>query len=295
MTKVSAVFPNKVLPYLLVTPQLTLTIIFFIWPSLQALYQSFTASDPFGVKTRFVGLKNFRDIFTDPYYWHSVRLSFVFALQVSLFVMAVALLLAFMAKNPLRGATVYKVFLLWPYALAPVTTAILWVFMFQPSIGIVATVLRYMGLTWNHTLHGGQALLLLILASVWKQIGYNFVFFLAALHSVPKSFLEAAAVDGASSSQIFTRILFPLASPTTFFLLVMNVIFSFFDTFGIIDTLTKGGPAKATETMCYRLFVDGFKSFLINRSAAQSAVLMLFVMILTALQFRFLQHRVHYE
>lgn len=290
----SAVFKNKLLPYLLVAPQIVVTGVFFVWPAAQAIQQAVLRSDPFGLRTRFVGLENFKVLFSDPYYLGAIRLSFLFAAAVTLIALSVALLLAVMAHRPLRGARVYKTLLIWPYALAPAMAAVLWLFLFQPSIGIVARALQGVGIAWNYTLNGGQAFFLVVLASVWKLVSYNFIFFLAGLQAIPKSLLEAARVDGASSRRVFWSVVFPLLTPTTFFLLVMNTVYSFIDTFGVIDALTKGGPGKATETMVYKLFVDGYKNFQINSSAAQSVVLMALVILLTAIQFRFIERRVHY-
>ncbi|MCR4392426.1 MAG: sn-glycerol-3-phosphate ABC transporter permease UgpA [Candidatus Acetothermia bacterium] len=288
------VFSNKLLPYLLVAPQVIVTAVFFVWPASQAIYQAVLRSDPFGLRTRFVGFANFTALFSDPYYLGSVRLSFLFSAAVALAAISAGLLFAVMANKPIRGAQVYKTLLIWPYALAPAVAAVLWLFLFQPSIGIIARALQGVGIPWNYTLNGTQALFLVILASVWKQVSYNFIFFLAGLQAIPKSLVEAARVDGAGSRRVFWSIIFPLLTPTTFFLLVMNTVYAFFDTFGAIDALTKGGPGKATETMCYKLYVDGFKNFQINSSAAQSVVLMVLVILLTAVQFRFIERRVHY-
>ncbi|MEW6216751.1 MAG: sn-glycerol-3-phosphate ABC transporter permease UgpA [Candidatus Bipolaricaulota bacterium] len=288
-------FSNKLLPYLLLTPQVAVTMIFFVWPASQALYQAVFRSDPFGLRSTFIGLENFRALFADPFYLGSMRLSFLFSGLLAFSALTLALILAAMASKPIRGARIYKTLLIWPYALAPAVAAVLWLFLFQPSIGILARGLTNVGVSWNYNLNGAQALFLVILASVWKQISYNFIFFLAALHSVPKSLVEAATVDGAGSKRIFWRIIFPLISPTTFFLLIMNVVYSFFDTFGVIDAMTKGGPGKATETLAYKLFRDGFVYFKINSSAAQSVILMLLVVILIGVQFRFIERRVHYE
>lgn len=290
----SPVFKNKLLPYLLVAPQIAVTGVFFVWPAAQAIQQAVLRSDPFGLRTRFVGLENFKVLFSDPYYLGAIRLSFLFAAAVTLVALSVALLLAVMAHRPLRGARVYKTLLIWPYALAPAMAAVLWLFLFQPSIGIVARALQGVGIAWNYTLDGGQAFFLVVLASVWKLVSYNFIFFLAGLQAIPKSLLEAARVDGASSRRVFWSVVFPLLTPTTFFLLVMNTVYAFIDTFGVIDALTKGGPGKATETMVYKLFVDGYKNFQINSSAAQSVVLMALVILLTSVQFRFIERRVHY-
>ncbi|MDY0392172.1 MAG: sn-glycerol-3-phosphate ABC transporter permease UgpA [Candidatus Bipolaricaulis sp.] len=292
--KGEATFSNKFLPYILVAPQIIVTAVFFVWPAVQAIQQSVFRSDPFGFHTTFVGLANFKALFADPYYLGAIRLTFVFSAAVVVAALSAGLLLAVMANRPLRGANVYKTLLIWPYALAPAIAGVLWLFLFQPSIGILARALQSIGVHWNYTLNGGQALLIVVLASVWKQVSYNFIFFLAGLQAIPKSLIEAAKVDGAGSTRAFWSIVFPLLAPTTFFLVVMNTVYAFFDTFGAIDALTKGGPGKATETMVYKLYVDGFKNFKINSSAAQSVVLMVLVILLTAFQFRFIERRVHY-
>lgn len=288
------VFKNKLLPYLFVLPQLLLVGIFFFWPAVVALHQSVLRTDPFGLRSRYVGLANFRALFADPNYHHSVRLSFGFSLAVAAGAMALALLFAVMANKRIRGARVYRTLFVWPYAVAPATAAVLWLFMFQPEIGILARWLRAMGVHWDYRLNGGQALFLVTVASIWKQISYNFIFFLAGLQSIPQSLIEAAAVDGAKPRTIFWRIVFPLLSPTTFFLLIMNLVYAFFDTFGVIDALTRGGPGKATETLAYRVYVDGMLNLNIGSSAAQSVILLAIVVIITAFQFKFIERRVYY-
>lgn len=292
--KTAPVFRNRFLPYLLVLPQVLLTGIFFFWPAAMALYQSVLKTDPFGLRSRFVGIANFTRLFSDPYYIGSIKLSFLFAILISFFAMSLALLFAVMANKPLRGNRVFKTIFVWPYAVAPAVSAVLWAFIFQPEVGILGRVLKSVGINWNPYLNPIQAQILVILVAVWKQISYNFIFFLAGLQSIPQSLLEAAAVDGASSAHIFWRITFPLLSPTTFFLTIMNTNYSFFETFGIIDALTKGGPAKATETLVYRAYVDGRINLNIGLSAAQSVVILVIVVMITALQFKYVERRVHY-
>lgn len=292
--KPQPVFRNKVLPYLLVLPQLALTGIFFFWPAGVALYQSLLRTDPFGLRSRFVGIANFVRLFSDPFYLHSVKLSFWFAFLVTFLAMGLALLFAVMTNKRVRGARIYRTLFVWPYAVAPATAAVLWVFLFQPQIGLLGRGLKLIGIHWNYYLNAAQAMALVILVSVWKQISYNFIFFLAGLQSIPQSLIEAAAVDGASSRRIFWRIVFPLLSPTTFFLLVMNLNYAFFETFGVIDALTKGGPGKATETLSYKVYVDGMLNLNIGSSAAQSVILLVVVILLTAFQFKYVERRVHY-
>lgn len=288
------IFCNKFLPYVLVLPQLALTGIFFFWPAGVALYQSLFRTDPFGLRSRFVGMANFVRLFSDPYYLHSVKLSFWFAFLVTFLAMGLALLFAVMANKRIRGARIYRTLLVWPYAVAPATAAVLWSFIFQPQIGILGRALKTVGITWNYYLNAPQALALVILVSVWKQISYNFIFFLAGLQSIPQALIEAAAVDGASSRRIFWTIVFPLLSPTTFFLTIMNLNYAFFETFGVIDALTKGGPGKATETLSYKVYVDGMVNLNIGSSAAQSVVLLVVVILLTAFQFKFVERKVYY-
>ncbi|MEN3010922.1 MAG: sn-glycerol-3-phosphate ABC transporter permease UgpA [Candidatus Bipolaricaulaceae bacterium] len=287
-------FKNKLLPYLFVLPQLVLVGLFFFWPATVALYQSVLRTDPFGLRTRYVGLANFRALFADPHYLQSIRLSFGFSLAVAAGAMTLALLFAVMANKRIAGARVYRTLFVWPYAVAPATAAVLWLFMFQPQIGIVARWLKALGMSWDYRLNGGQALFLVTIASVWKQISYNFIFFLAGLQSIPSSLVEAAAVDGAKPRTIFWRITFPLLTPTTFFLLIMNLVYSFFDTFGVIDALTRGGPGKATETLAYRAYIDGMVNLNIGSSAAQSVILLVIVIIVTLFQFKLVERRVYY-
>ena len=289
-----AIFTGRLFPTLLLLPQLAVTIVFFVWPAAQALLQSVRREDAFGLSTRFVGLDNFAAIFANPSYLASVEVSFVFSLAVAALALASGLLFAVMTDRVVRAAAFYKTVLLLPYAIAPAIAGVLWLFLFNPSFGIVGSALRRIGIDWNYLLNGRQALLLVILAAAWKQIGYNFLFFLAGLQAIPKSLLEAAALDGAGPRRRFWRITFPLLAPTSFFLLVVNIVYAFFDTFGIIQNVTQGGPARATEILVYRVWYDGVVGLDIGGSAAQSVILMAIVIALTAAQFRFVERRVHY-
>ncbi|MCK3779429.1 sn-glycerol-3-phosphate ABC transporter permease UgpA [Ensifer sesbaniae] len=291
----SVVFPNKVLPYLLLAPQIVLTVVFFFWPASQALYQSVLREDPFGLKSGFVGLANFRAILANPDYLHSLQVTVVFSLATALLSMALALLLSTSADRVVRGRNVYRTLLIWPYAVAPAVAGMLWLFMFNPAMGTFAYILRRNGFVWDPLLNGNQAMWLVIVAAAWKQISYNFLFFVAGLQAIPKSLIEAAAIDGARGTKRFWTIVFPLLAPTTFFLLVVNTVYAFFDTFGIIHAVTGGGPAKATETLVYKVYNDGFVNLDLGSSAAQSVILMIIVVALTAFQFRFVEKRVHYS
>ncbi|MDR7482380.1 MAG: sn-glycerol-3-phosphate ABC transporter permease UgpA [Armatimonadota bacterium] len=288
------IFPNKVLPYVLLAPQLVVTVVFFFWPAGQAVVQSLIRQDPFGLSTTFVWFENFTTVLTDPFYLQTLRVTFLFSGAVVALAMAAGLVLAATADKEIRGASVYKTLLIWPYAIAPAVSASLWLFIFHPTIGIVGRALVRQGIPWDYTLNGSHALLLVILAAAWNRVAYNFIFFLAGLQSIPRSVLEAAAVDGATSRQRFWRVVFPLLSPTTFFLLVVNVIYAFFDTFGIIHALTRGGPGKATETLIYKVYVDGVINLDLGGSSAQSVILLAVVILLTALQFRYIERRVAY-
>ena len=288
------VFRGKLLPYLLVAPQIAITIIFFIWPAAQAVRQSVFIEGPFGGNAEFVGLENFAALFADPNYLHAARVTIVFSTAVTVASLVISLLLAVMADRVIHGTGVYKTFLVWPYAVAPAIAGVLWGFMFNPGVGIFSYLLNRYGYEWNYVLNGGQALFLVIAAAVWSQISYNFLFFLAGLQSIPKSLIEAAAIDGAGPGRRFWTIILPLLSPTAFFLLVMNVVFAFFQTFGIIHAVTQGGPAKATEILVFKVYNDGFRGLDLGGSAAQSVVLMAIVVVLTVLQFRFIERRVHY-
>ncbi len=288
-------FDEKTLPYLLVLPQIVITLVFFFWPSAQMIWQSMLLEDAFGGNTRFVWFDNFAHLFQDPAYYRSAAITAVFSGAVAVLGLALSLLLAVMADRVIKGATAYKAFLVWPYAVAPAVVGVLWGFLFNPSVGIVAWALRNLfGYEFNYVLNGGQALVLVVFAAVWSQISYNFLFFLAGLQSIPRSLIEAAAIDGAGPGRRFWTIVFPLLSPTGFFLLVVNVIYAFFGTFGVVDALTKGGPAKATEILVFKVYNDGFRGQDLGGSAAQSAILMAIVILLTVVQFRFIERKVHY-
>ena len=288
------VFPNKLLPYLLLAPQLAITLVFFYWPASQALYQSVLKEDPFGLRSRFVGLDNFRRVLADPNYINSVEVTAIFSAATAFFSMAIALLLAVMADKVIRGRGFYRTLMIWPYAVAPAIAGMLWVFLFNPSIGSLAYLLRATGYHWDPLLNGGQAMVLVVSAAAWKQISYNFLFFVAGLQAIPKSLIEAAAIDGARPMKRFWTIVFPLLAPTTFFLLVINTTYAFFDTFGIIHAVTGGGPGKATETLVFKVYSDGALNQLMGSSAAQSVILMAMVIALTAIQFRYVEKKVHY-
>jgi len=287
-------FGNRWLPWLLVAPQMVVVTIFFFWPAGSALYQSVLLEDAFGGSTQFVGLENFDRLFSDGSYLASFRTTAVFSLLVASCGICIALLLAVMANRVIRGATLYTTLLVWPYAVAPAIAGVLWLFMFAPSVGIVSHALRSLGIEWNHLLNGNQAMALIIMAAVWKQISYNFLFFLAGLQSIPKSLIEAAAIDGARPWHRFWTIVFPLLSPTTFFLLVINIVYAFFDTFAIVDAATQGGPGKDTAILVYKAYYDGFKAMDLGGSAAQSVILMAIVIALTVVQFRYVERRVQY-
>ena len=288
------VFRSRWLPYVLVAPQIVITLVFFFWPAGQALYQSLLRQDAFGINLEFVGLENFRGLFNDPTYLGSFQTTAVFAIGVALVGLGTSLALAYFADRALRGATFYKTLLIWPYAVAPAVAGVLWSFLFNPTLGIVSFVIRKMGVDWNFVLNGGQALTLVVIIAAWKQISYNFLFFLAGLQSIPKSLIEAAAIDGAGPWKRFWSIVFPLLSPTTFFLMVVNVVYAFFDTFAIIDSVTQGGPFKATETLVFKVYQDGVRGLDIGGSAAQSVILMALVIVLTIVQFRYVERKVQY-
>lgn len=287
-------FQHRLLPWLLIAPQLLIVLVFFFWPAGQALYQSVLAEDAFGTSTTFVGLENFQRLVDDPGYLSSFRTTAVFSALVAFIGLAVALLLAVMADRVMRGAGLYRTLLIWPYAVAPAVAGVLWLFMFASPMGVVAWALRALGYEWNHLLDGGDAMALIVIAAVWKQISYNVLFFLAGLQSIPRSLVEAAAIDGARPWRRFWTIVFPLLSPTTFFLLVINVVYAFFDTFAIVDAATQGGPGKETAILVFKVYYDGFKALDLGGSAAQSVILMGVVIALTVLQFRFVERRVNY-
>jgi sn-glycerol 3-phosphate transport system permease protein len=289
-----SIFHSKLLPYVLVAPQLAVVLVFFYWPAAQAVIQSFLLQDAFGLSTSFVWFDNYRELLAQPDYFAAIIRTFVFSFAIAFISLSLALLLAVMADKPLRGITIYRTLLIWPYAVAPPVVGVLWVFMLHPSLGVVARGLQHMGMDWNPLLNGDQAALLIILAAAWKQISYNFLFFLAGLQAIPKSVFEAAAIDGARPMRRFWTVTFPLLSPTIFFLLIINIVYAFFDTFGIIDTMTRGGPAKATETLVYKVYSDGLLGGNLGGSAAQSVILMGIVILLTAIQFRFVERKVTY-
>ncbi|MGV4796542.1 sn-glycerol-3-phosphate ABC transporter permease UgpA [Rhizobium sp. F40D2] len=288
------VFPNKFLPYLLIAPQIFVTLVFFLWPAATAFWQSFLRQDAFGFKTNFVWFENYRRLFADPIYINAFGHTLIFAILVTVLSTSIALLLAAAAMRVLRTSRIYSTLLIWPYAVAPAIAGILWWFMFNPSIGIVAYMLRAMGVDWNHLINPDDAMILIVIAATWKQISYNFLFFLAALQSVPRSLQEAGAIDGAGPMKRFWTIVFPLISPTTFYLIVINIVYAMFDTFGIVHATTQGGPARATEILVYKVYFDGFIGLNLGSSAAQSVILMVIVVALTAVQFRFIERRVQY-
>ncbi len=289
-----SVFQSRLLPFALIAPQLAVVLIFFYLPTAQALLQSFLLQDAFGLSKTFVWFDNYRELLSEPDYFAAILRTFVFSIAIALSSLSLALLLAVMADKPLRGVTLYRTLLIWPYAVAPPVAGVLWVFMLNPSLGILAHGFRAMGIDWNPLLDGDQAATLIVLAAAWKQISYNFLFFLAGLQGIPRSVMEAAAIDGARPMRRFWTVTFPLLSPTIFFLLVVNIVYAFFDTFGIIDTMTRGGPAKATETLVYKVYVDGLLGGNLGSSAAQSVILMAIVIVLTAIQFRFVERKVTY-
>ena len=289
------VFGNKGLPYLLLAPQLVITAIFFLWPAGQAVRQSFLREDAFGLSTTFVGLRNYRALFDNPEYLDALQVTVVFSIATVVLSLSIALIMALAVDRMLRSAATYTTLLIWPYAVAPAVAGILWWFIFNPAIGILPFVLEQtLGYVWNHNLTGRDAMILVIIAAVWKQISYNFLFFLAGLQSIPTSLREAAAIDGAGPFKRFWTITLPLLSPTTFFLLVVNVVFTLFDTFAIIDATTGGGPAQATNILVYKVYDDGFVGLNLGSSAAQSVILMMIVMALTFIQFRYVERKVTY-
>ncbi|MGY0714331.1 sn-glycerol-3-phosphate ABC transporter permease UgpA [Azospirillum argentinense] len=289
------IFDNRALPYLLLAPQVAVTLIFFIWPAAQALWQSVHLQDAFGLRSQFVGLENFQAVLSDPNYLETVKTTIVFSASVTVLSLVSALGLAVMADSKIRAASAYKTLLIWPYALAPAVAAVLWMFIFNPDIGILGRALNNLGYAWDYRLNDGQALTMVILAASWKQVSYNFIFFLAGLQAIPRSVLEAASIDGAGAVRRFWTITFPLLSPTTFFLLVVNIVYAFFETFGTIHALTHGGPGKATETLIFRVYQDGVVNHDLGGSSAQSVILMVIVIALTAIQFRFVERKVHYS
>jgi len=287
-------FPASLLPYLLVAPQVIITLVFFIWPASQAVYQSLLVQDAFGLSTEFVWFENFLYLWDNEQYQDTFGRTILFSAAVAFLSMSFALILAGFADRVIRGSTLYRTLLIWPYAVAPVLAGALWLFMFNPTLGIIPFILDAIGRDWNHYLNGGQAMFLVIIAAAWKQVAYNFLFYLAAMQSIPRSIIEAAAIDGAGPVRRFLTIIFPLISPTTFFLLVVNAVYAFFETFGIIHAVTQGGPANATTTLVYKVYNDGFIGLDLGGSAAQSVILMILVIAMTVFQFRFIEKRVQY-
>jgi sn-glycerol 3-phosphate transport system permease protein len=287
-------FRSTWLPWLLVLPQVAIVVVFFFWPAGQALYQSVLQEDAFGTSREFVGLANFERLWNDPSYLASFKTTAIFSVLVAASSMTLALLLAVMANRVIRGSRIYRTLLIWPYAVAPVVAGVLWLMLFASPYGVIAYALRALGFEWNHLLNARHAMALIVMAAAWKQISYNFLFFLAGLQSIPNSLIEAATIDGASPWRRFWTIVFPLLSPTSFFLLVMNIIYAFFDTFGTVDAATHGGPGKETAILVYKVYYDGFKALDMGGSAAQSVVLMTVVIALTVVQFRFVEKKVQY-
>jgi sn-glycerol 3-phosphate transport system permease protein len=287
-------FKSAWLPWVLIAPQMAIVLVFFFWPAAQAIYQSVLSQDAFGTSVEFVGAENFSRLWSDSSYLASFQTTAVFSLLVAVIGLTVSLMLAVMADRVVTGARLYKTLLVWPYAVAPAVAGVLWVFMFAPGLGVVSHLLSLLGVDWNHLLNSRHAMTLIVLAAVWKQISYNFLFFLAGLQSIPKSLIEAAAIDGAGPWKRFWTVQFPLLSPTAFFLLVINIVYAFFDTFAIVDAATQGGPGKDTAILVYKVYYDGFKALDMGGSAAQSVVLMVIVVVLTVLQFRFVERKVNY-
>lgn len=295
MSSSRPVFHTSLLPYLLVLPQLLITAIFFLWPAGEALWYSLQSLDPFGISSSFVGLENFRRLFADPYYLDSFWTTIKFSGMVTVFGMVFSLLLAALVDYVVRLRRLYQTLLLLPYAVAPVVAAVLWMFLFNPGLGLFSYLLNHIGYNWNYAQNSGQAMFLIVLASIWQQMSYNFLFFFAALQSIPKSLVEAAAIDGAGPVRRFFNLSLPLITPVSFFLLVVNLIYAFFDTFPVIDAATGGGPVQATTTLIYKIYREGFTGLDLSSSAAQSVVLMLLVIGLTVLQFRFVERKVQYQ
>jgi sn-glycerol 3-phosphate transport system permease protein len=288
------VFPNRVLPYFLLLPQMAVTVVFFLWPAGQTFVQSFQREDPFGLKTAFVWFANYTRLFRDSQYLNSLGVTAIFAIATAALSIGLALVLAFALDRVVKTARVYTTLIVWPYAVAPAIAGVLWWFMFNPTIGVFSYLIKLTGYEWNHALNRADAMILIVLAASWKQISYNFLFFVAGLQAIPHSLIEAAAIDGAGPLKRFRTIVFPLLSPTTFFLLVVNIVYAMFDTFGIIDATTAGGPSQSTNILVYKVFQDGFIGLNLGSSAAQSALLMIIVITLTVIQFRYIERRVEY-
>lgn len=288
------VFRGWLLPALLIAPQILISLIFFFYPAGQAIWQSLFIPDPFGLSAQFVGFENFEFLFSDSYYRASFLTTVLFSVLVTVFAMMPALLLAVMADRLIKGTGIYRTMLIWPYAVAPAVAGVLWLFMFNTRVGLVSWYLGQLGYDWNHVLNGGEAMGLVVLASAWGRISYNFLFFFAALQAVPRSVIEAAAIDGAHFWHRFFTIVLPLISPTTFFLLVVNVVYAFFETFGVIHSITTGGPQQSTTILVYKVFSDGFVGQDLGSSSAQSVILLVLVGLLTVFQFKYIEKRVHY-
>jgi len=288
------IFKSSWLPWVLIAPQAFIVLAFFFWPAGQALIQSLQQSDAFGTTVDWAGFDNFLTLWRDDTYLASFKTTAVFSLLVGGLGISISLLLAFFADRIVRGAWVYRSLLILPYAVAPVVAGVLWLFLFSPSVGLISYVLEQWGVRWNILLNSNHAMTLIVIAAVWKQISYNFLFFLAGFQSIPKSLIEAAAIDGAGVWRRFWTIQFPLLTPTTFFLLVVNTVYAFFETFGVVDATTKGGPGKDTAILIYKVYFDGFKAMDLGGSAAQSVVLMMIVISLTVLQFRYIERKVNY-
>ena len=292
--EIRAIFSGRMLAYLLVLPQFAISLIFFYWPAIQALWQSFLVQDAFGLSTEFVWFENYVNLLRTPEYYQAIGVTLVFSAFVVVLSLVIGLLLAVMANHNVTGVQIYRTFLIIPYAVAPAVASVLFIFMFQPGLGMIARALQSAGIDWNPILNGTHAMILVIIVAVWNQISYNFLFFLAGLQSIPKSVIEAAAIDGARPVRRFWTIVFPLLSPTTFFLIIINITYVFFNTLGIIDTATGGGPNGATQTLVYKVFQDGKVGADLGGSAAQSVILMIIVVVLTAFQFRYVEKKVHY-
>jgi len=289
-------FKSRYLPYLLIFPQILITITFFYWPAIQGIIQSFLLSDPFGRKSTFVWFYNYVELFTDPLYLKSIFITFVFSILTAAVSISLGLFIAAMANRALKAKALVRTMLIWPYAVAPAISGIMWLFLLHPSYGIVAIAIKkWLGVDWNPVLYGSDAMVMIVMASAWKEVSYNFVFFIAGMQAVPKSLIEAAAIDGAGPFKRFWKITFPLLSPTFFFLTVMNIIYSFFETFGIIHTVTQGGPGGSTNILVYKVYQDGFVGLNLGSSSAQSVVLMSLIIIITFLQFRFVEKKVQYS
>ncbi|MFN3646037.1 MAG: sn-glycerol-3-phosphate ABC transporter permease UgpA [Gemmobacter sp.] len=289
-----SIFRNQLLPWLLLAPQLAVTFVFFLWPAAQAGWQSFLREDAFGLKTEFVGLANYARLIGDAEYLKSAQVTVVFSVAVAVLAMAVALVLALAVDRMIATARTYTTLLVWPYAVAPAIAGLLWWFIFNPTIGLMPFALKALGYDWNHSLKPNDAMVLVVIAAAWKQISYNFLFFVAGLQAIPASLREAAAIDGAGPVRRFWTITFPLLAPTSFFLLVVNTVYALFDTLPVIDATTEGGPAQATNILVYKVYVDGFLGLNLGSSAAQSVVLMAVVVALTVVQFRYIERRVEY-